>query len=207
MNRAKLKEKAKTIAYKNKLVLWKPYLIVFFISFIAGFIEGIFDIKLYSWLDIILSLVVTIVTIPITVIVVANSMQVISDKTPDLEKLIKKYYKMIMLIFLVSLIGGVLCGLATLLLIVPGIILSLSYSQSAYILADKADESMSPIDILKKSREMMYGHKMELFTLQLSFIGWLLLGTLTLGILYIWIVPYMQVTYTLYYEELKKISK
>ena len=50
---------------------------------------------------------------------------------------------------------------------------------------------------------MTYGHKMELFVLGLSFIGWELLGVLTLGIGYIWIIPYMQATFTNAYKSLK----
>ena len=52
----------------------------------------------------------------------------------------------------------------------------------------------------------MNGYKMDYFMLVLSFFGWLLLGIFTLGILYIWLVPYMNVTFILYYEELKKVK-
>ena len=43
---------------------------------------------------------------------------------------------------------------------------------------------------------MMNGHKIDAFVLGLRFIGWGILGTLTLGILYIWLYPYMMTTYT-----------
>jgi len=50
---------------------------------------------------------------------------------------------------------------------------------------------------------MMKGHKWELFVLELSFIGWALLCVLTLFIGYLWLVPYMQMTITKFYEKIR----
>ena len=61
----------------------------------------------------------------------------------------------------------------TILLIVPGIIATLRYSQAFYILAD--DPSKGVMQCLKESKEMMKGNKAKLFCLELSFIGWCLL--------------------------------
>ena len=49
----------------------------------------------------------------------------------------------------------------------------------------------------------MRGHKLELFLLRLSFIGWIILGIFTLGILYIWLAPYMSVAQAEFYERIK----
>jgi uncharacterized membrane protein len=89
-----------------------------------------------------------------------------------------------------------------LLLIVPGIIAALRYSQVYFILKDNPD--MDGLTAISKSKEMMKGHKGEYFVLGLSFILWVLLGMITLGIGFIWIGPYMGLTYANYYEELKK---
>ena len=89
----------------------------------------------------------------------------------------------------------------TLLLIVPGIIKAISYSMSFFIMSDEPDITAS--EALKKSEEMMEGNKMRYFLLSLSFIGWILLSVLTLGILLIWLVPYMYATQTAFYEEIK----
>jgi uncharacterized membrane protein len=88
-----------------------------------------------------------------------------------------------------------------LLLIVPGIIAALSYSMIFYIIAD--DDSISGYDALKKSKQMMDGHKMKLFRLCLRFFGWGLLCILTLGIGFLWLMPYMQVTFAKFYEDIK----
>ena len=50
----------------------------------------------------------------------------------------------------------------------------------------------------------MKGHKWDLFVLMLSFLGWALLGALTFGILYIWILPYMNTTLILFYDKLRE---
>ena len=71
----------------------------------------------------------------------------------------------------------------SLLLIIPGIIKAYSYSMASYILADNTELTAS--EALTKSKEIMNGHKFELFVLQLSFFWWYLLGSITFGIAYI----------------------
>ncbi len=95
----------------------------------------------------------------------------------------------------------VLLSLWMLLLIVPGIIKALSYSQAYYILAE--NKGMSAREAINRSKEMMEGHKMDLFILELSFIGWGIVGLITLGVAYIWIMPYMQATYANFYNSIK----
>lgn len=94
-----------------------------------------------------------------------------------------------------------------LLLIVPGIIAAIAYSQVFYILAE--DNSIGAMDALRKSKEMMYGYKWKYFCLGLRFIGWVLLCILTLGIGFLWLAPYIQVSYANFYEDIKdnKITK
>ena len=89
-----------------------------------------------------------------------------------------------------------------LLFIIPGIIASISYSQVWFILAE--DNDIKPADALKKSKEMMYGYKMQYFLLALSFIGWILLAMLTCGIGLLWVLPYIQTANAKFYEDLKK---
>ncbi len=89
----------------------------------------------------------------------------------------------------------------TLLFIIPGIIAAIAYSQTFFILAD--DPTISPMDALKKSKEMMDGYKFKYFCLQLRFFGLALLCILTLGIGFLWLAPYMYVTYANFYEDIK----
>ena len=88
------------------------------------------------------------------------------------------------------------------LFVVPGIIAAYRYSQAVYILVD--DPTKSPLQCLRESSQMMRGHKMELFKLQMSFFGWYLLAAMpTMGYaVQVWSLPYMSMTYALYYERL-----
>ena len=89
----------------------------------------------------------------------------------------------------------------TLCFIIPGIIKAISYSQMFYILAENPNISVSKA--LRMSIEMTKGHKSDLFMTGLSFIGWVLLSCLTAGILFIWTVPYMHLTFVNVYQYLK----
>ncbi len=88
-----------------------------------------------------------------------------------------------------------------LLLIVPGIIAALSYSMTYYILVDNPE--MGANAAIDKSKQMMYGYKWKFFCLGLRFIGWALLCVLTLGIGFLWLMPYMQVSVSKFYDDIK----
>ena len=88
----------------------------------------------------------------------------------------------------------------SLLFIIPGIIKMFSYSQAMYIAIDNPD--MTAKECMKKSIEMMNGHKFEYFIMGLSFYGWTLLLVPTLGIISVWLIPYMQASYAGFYRDL-----
>ena len=77
----------------------------------------------------------------------------------------------------------------TLLLVIPGIIKAYSYSMTFYILRENPE--MTAGDAITASQKMMDGHKMDLFLLSLSFIGWAILASITFGIGYLWLIPYI----------------
>jgi len=89
----------------------------------------------------------------------------------------------------------------SLLLIVPGIIAAIGYSQVFYILAE--DNTIGITEALKKSKSMMDGYKMKYFFMMLVFFGWSLLCILTLGIGFLWLIPYMYVSYANFYDDIK----
>ncbi|MGA9175075.1 MAG: DUF975 family protein [Thermoactinomyces sp.] len=89
----------------------------------------------------------------------------------------------------------------SLLFFIPGIIKWYSYSMTPYILIDHPELPVN--EAITKSREMMNGHKLELFALQFSFIGWSLLSMLTLGLGFIWLIPYYYATEAQFYRKIK----
>ena len=89
----------------------------------------------------------------------------------------------------------------TLLLVVPGIIKTCSYAMTPYILREHPELSYNAA--IEKSMAMMNGHKMKFFLLYLSFIGWAILCLLTLGIGYLFLIPYMNTSVAAFYEDLK----
>lgn len=89
----------------------------------------------------------------------------------------------------------------TCLLIIPGIVKSYSYALTPFILKDEPELKYNAA--IEKSMRMMDGYKMKLFLLDLSFIGWMILSILTLGIGLLFLQPYMNTARAAFYEDLK----
>ncbi len=105
-------------------------------------------------------------------------------------------------IFVTLLVRDIFLVLWTCLFIIPGAIKSYSYRMVPYIIKDNPE--LSATETITKSREMMNGHKWRAFLLDLSFLGWILLGCITLGIAFLlWTGPYMHNTDAALYLELK----
>ena len=100
-----------------------------------------------------------------------------------------------------SALYNVFLALWTMLFVIPGLVKYYSYSMTFYILRDNPD--MPANDAITASRQMMDGHKLRLFCLHLSFIGWILLAILTLGIGFLFVFPYMQTAQAAFYEDLR----
>ena len=88
------------------------------------------------------------------------------NKIEDLFKFSKDFVRDL----LTSLVSGIFVTLWSLLLIVPGIIKKYAYSLVPFLLADEKFNDLDVMSVLKKSEELMNGHKMYFFVLQLSFI-------------------------------------
>ena len=99
------------------------------------------------------------------------------------------------------LLVGVFTFLWTLLLIIPGIIKSLAYSMTPFILKDYPE--LSANQAINLSMKMMEGRKFDLFYLYLSFIGWGILALFTLGIGYLWLMPYIYTSLASFYQNVK----
>lgn len=107
------------------------------------------------------------------------------------------YLKVVKTMFL----RGLYTLLWTLLLIIPGIVKSYAYRMVPYILAE--EPTLEADEAIRKSMDMTQGQKMNMFVLDLSFLGWYILGALLLGIGVFFVHPYYEATYAQLYDTLK----
>jgi len=102
--------------------------------------------------------------------------------------------------FLIGLMTTIFTLLWSLLFVIPGIVKFYAYSMAYYIKADYPDYGWR--ECINASKELMYGHKGELFLLDLSFLGWYIVGSLCLGIGTLWVVPYHMSARAVFYDQL-----
>lgn len=93
---------------------------------------------------------------------------------------------------------GVRIFLWSMLFFFPGIIAAYRYRFAIFNVL--SDPEISAGDAIRRSCEQTRGMKWELFVLDLSFFGWMLLSSLTLGLLNLWITPYMTLCDLAYYD-------
>lgn len=181
----------------NRLIL-----IIFIYFLISGAVGGTFSVISRLSNDIIVSFSSS-ASILITAPLAYGLIRVVSvnhrGETPEIEYLFsgfKEYGKTLG----VTLLSGLFIFLWSLLFFIPGIIAALKYSMAMYILHDHPELSCK--ECIDESKKLMNGHKGKLFCLQLSYIGWILLIPLTLGILSLWVVPKMQIAVYNFYCDL-----
>lgn len=105
-------------------------------------------------------------------------------------------------VFLTLFLRDLFTWLWSLLFVIPGIIKSYSYRMVPYIVKD--EPGLSPREVINRSREMMRGNKWGAFVMDLSFLGWYILGALTFGVLNVfWVDPYYQNSKAALYVKLK----
>lgn len=87
--------------------------------------------------------------------------------------------------------------------IVISVYVSLNYSLSLYIASEEDNLDLTAKECIDLTKKLIYGHRTEFLKLQLSFIPWILLTTITCGLAGIYVIPYQQLTITQFYLELK----
>lgn len=192
MDRAKLKAAAK-IQIKGKIG------ILFVITLIIGMISGASS-AILSFIPGGTLIVSIIITPAFTLSLIRVYLNVINGNTPKAGDAFCGYDDF-WSAFKVNFLVGLFTFLWSLLLVIPGIIKSFSYSMSTFILAE--NKGKPALECINESKAMTEGHKMDLFVLGLSFIGWGFLCIITLGIASIWVMPYVQATYANAYNSLK----
>ena len=107
-------------------------------------------------------------------------------------------------IILLYIVMAIFITLWSMLLFFPGIIAAYRYRFAMYNLCENPE--MGVMEALNMSKAQTYGFKAQLFLLDLSFLGWEILCGLTLGILNIWISPYIAQTNIGFFQEIKQIK-
>ena len=151
-----------------------------------------------SIVDFALQLCLTVITAGFTIFV----MNTVRNTDACYGNLLDGFGMFFRLIWL-NILEGFFIGLWSMLFVIPGIIAAYRYRLAIYIMIDHPD--MSALACIRESKRLMAGRKMELFTLDLSFIGWFLLALIpVLGLLaVVWLVPYVNITCGLYYDAAK----
>lgn len=173
--------------------IWTPAIVTFIVYMLVSMVAGV--IPMGSLL----------IAGPLGIGIATYSLKIAKGEDARLENIfegfqnfgvaIGTYLLMIIFIFLWML-----------LLIIPGIIKAISYSQVFYILAEDTDKELNPMEILKKSQEMMDGHKMDYFILGLILMFFALLTIFTFGIALFWFFPYAHVTMANFYLKVNPVK-
>lgn len=200
MNRKKIKEEAKKLIKGNLWHILVPFLITSVISGVVS--SALTSSNPESASTLLLALAIEVLIYPMSYGATVYLVKFVRGEEHDLNLLFKFYNKFIF-IFAINFLIGLFTTLWTLLLIIPGIIAALKYSMAILIMIDGEED---PMQCILKSKAMMKGYKWDYFKFLLSFFWWCLLIVPTLGLILIYLEPYMLTSQVLYYEELKKIS-
>lgn len=186
-----------------------------------------------AFISIIQVLISIFFTVPLTVGIINTYRVLLESKGAD-HDLIANFFKIgfgrhYLHTVLVAFVSGLLIGLmiAPVLLIlilviflfhsgvatvifsiaatVYAIWIGLMYSQINFIIINNPE--LDIIDTMRRSRHLMDGNKGKFFLLELSFLGWIFLGIFTLGIGYLWLIPYIYTTEAAFYCDLRDAEK
>lgn len=227
-NRQQVKEQAKQIMKRN---YWKMFVVTLIASILTGekttiiervqdftsnnlsydsqpiFYSSNFELIFYSFISV-ASILGILYTIFIgNVIVVGKNGYFIKnhDENTELGEIFKgfkgNYLNVVKIMFLMDL----KTLLWLLLFIIPGFVKAYEYSMIPYLLAE--NPNLSAPQAFSLSKQMTTGQKMDLFVLDLSFLGWIILGLICCGIGILFVLPYPEATRAEVYLNLKESVK
>ena len=182
---------------KTKPVLKDSYLQVFACLLLALLLPQI--VLSLSPTNVLLNIVIVCVTAYIQVGVALYSLEVYKGKKVGLETIFSRFNGFKPIIF--TLIYTLIVFLGIILLVVPGIILGLMYSQVFYILADNPNIGVT--EAFNMSSKMMKNNMLQLFMLNLEALLYFIAGIFTLLIWWVWLVPRYYVAFAGFYEAIK----
>ncbi|MEI2364841.1 DUF975 family protein, partial [Niallia circulans] len=139
----------------------------------------------------ILNTIISLLLIPLSISIVWFYLDIVREKNTEISQVFTIYTDVKTMLKLIgtSIMIGIFTFLWSLLLLIPGIIKALAYSQTFMLLKDHPEYSV--FEAITESRRRMKGYKGKYFLLNLSFIGWGILCLFTLGIGFLWLAPYI----------------
>ena len=188
----------KDLVEKTKPILKDSYLQVFACLLLASLLPQI--VLSLSPTNVLLNMVVVCVSAYIQIGIALYCLKIYKGKNVGLETIFSRFngFKPILFVLIYTLI--VFLGL--ILLVVPGIILGLMYSQVFFILAD--DPDIGVIEAFNLSSKMMKNNMWQFFMLNLEALLYFIAGVFTLLIWWVWLFPRYSIAFAGFYEELKK---
>lgn len=204
-DRIRIKENGKLHYQNNK---WQNVLVILINTLIVGGVQVVVNLSGDNWvLAMFMSLVSIAVSLLVVNVITLGSMtwfhRAIKTEGLNMEEMFwpfkEDYGGNVLMMFLISLYTA----LWSMLFVVPGIVKGYSYSLAMYIKSENPNIPASKA--IELSTRMTNGHKMDLFVLDMSFIGWAILSAFTLNILGIlYVMPYQYAAKAFAYEEIKE---
>jgi uncharacterized membrane protein len=150
----------------------------------------------------IVNIIISLILIPFSIAFYWFFLSISRSETPQISELFTIYADLKTSLKLIgtSIVVSIFVILWSLLLIIPGIIKGLAYSQTFFVLRDRPELSIT--EAITESKKMMQGYKWKYFLLNLSFIGWAILTFFTLGIGLLWLIPYVSTSLAAFYDKL-----
>ena len=179
--------------------LFSSFLSVFSALFSDSAVGGLYAFGLFFPL-LLISLIFSAVSSLLQIGYTGYTLRVINRQPAGISDLFA-YARFFLKAWGLCIMIGIFVFLWSLLFVIPGIVASYRYCQAAYILAENPEKGV--MECINESKAMMFGHKMDRFILDLSFIPWYLLSSITCGIASIYVTPYQSLTNAAYYNSLK----
>ena len=142
-----------------------------------------------------------IFTPPLAIGMTIFSLNIYRDNNPEIDNLFIPFKTNWVNSILAYFMMGALVVVGFILLIIPGIIASLMFSQVFFIMGE--NKEMGAYDALVKSMNMMKGYKWKFFKINLRLFGLAILCIFTLFIGFIWLIPYQNVVFATFYDDIK----
>lgn len=209
ITRQEIKDRAKA-SMKGKY--WDLFLVSLVGTVIVGAVSGIastmeqlgmiYENGILSSLGGILTILASLfVAIPISLGLIRYFIKIAKGEDASLNTIFYIYKNGFANAIVVTLVEGIFIILWSLLFIVPGIIKSYQYFMIEYMIAE--NPNLSRKRAFEITKAVMNGNKWKTFVFGLSFIGWVLLASITCGIGMLFLAPYMSTAYSHYYLDLK----